>query len=137
VMGVTFTAMGLGTMMFPVSGLGLFIDPSIHAYCFTGNEVNPVAKLLWQCFGAQATLCGVLILSCKFTKKTFRNFGLAIIPFFAFDYLAYRAGYPFGSCRGFDWEYCVHYVELFGISWQSKGINNRYIQWSNRLQLLV
>jgi hypothetical protein len=93
VMGVTFTAMGLGTMMFPVSGLGLFIDPSIHAYCFTGNEVNPVAKLLWQCFGAQATLCGVLILSCKFTKKTFRNFGLAIIPFFAFDYLAYRAGY--------------------------------------------
>lgn len=45
-----------------------------------------------QCFGSQATLCGILILSCKFTAETFKIYGLSILPYSAFDRLAWNAG---------------------------------------------
>lgn len=46
-----------------------------------------------QCFGSQATLCGVLILATKFTSQSFKTFGLCILPYFVFDGLAYSRGY--------------------------------------------
>lgn len=56
-------------------------------------------RLVLQCFGSQAALCGLLILSAKFSANTFRLFGLAMIPYVAFDYLAWRMGAltPFGA----------------------------------------
>jgi hypothetical protein len=80
--------MGLATMLFPVKVTELSFTKE-----FLGSEgVTPALKLAIQCFGSQATLCGVLILSCKFTSVTFRNFGIAMIPYFLFDYNFWRAG---------------------------------------------
>jgi len=54
---------------------------------------NPITKLVMQCFGSQATLCGILILSTEFTANSFKTFGLCILPYFVFDGLAFSNGH--------------------------------------------
>ncbi len=89
-MGTVFTGMGLATMALP---------NQVIKYCFTkeylsdlpvdssGNHIYPRSLILFaQCFGSQASLCGLLILTSKFRKSTYRYFGLAMIPYFIFDY---------------------------------------------------
>lgn len=47
---------------------------------------TPASHLLLGCFGAQAVLCGLLVLLSRFTRRTFLVFGLAAsIPFFGFN----------------------------------------------------
>jgi hypothetical protein len=123
-MGTVFAGMGLATLLFPNTVCRLSLKPS---FLLTGkndtkkeskkpipsNEkpqppldidiwtlpVSGPLKFAMQCFGAQAALQGFLILSTTFTKESYRNFGLAMIPFFVFDYMAWSAGYltPFGA----------------------------------------
>lgn len=51
---------------------------------------NATSALLMGCFGAQAVLCGTVILTSRFTPKTFLIFGLiASAPFFGFNYYFY------------------------------------------------
>lgn len=48
------------------------------------------SRLLLACFGAQAVLCGVVILTSRFTPAIFLAFGLCgSIPFFGFNYYFY------------------------------------------------
>lgn len=75
--------MGLGTMLFP----NQIIPLSFNTYQLDTNLV-----LTFRCFGAQASLVGLLLLSCKMTKRAYRNFGLAMLPFVAFDYIAWDRG---------------------------------------------
>ena len=82
VMGSIFTSMGLATMIFPK----MITELSFNKEFLGKDGVTPPLKLAMQCFGSQASLCGLLILSSKFTSKTYRNFGLAMIPYFVFDY---------------------------------------------------
>ena len=94
-MGTVFTGMGLATMLFPKTTAELAFKEN-----YLGKEgVTKPLKRIMQCFGSQATLCGVLILSSKFTAETFKVFGLSMIPYFAFDYLAWSSGAltPFGA----------------------------------------
>ncbi|CAK4675384.1 unnamed protein product [Aphanomyces euteiches] len=92
IMGSVFTAMGLGTMFFP---------DLVHEYCFDrefSGELTPALKLVLQCFGSQAALCGWTILSTKWDASSYRNFGLAMIPYFVFDaYAAMGAITPLGA----------------------------------------
>ena len=82
-LGGVFTTMGLGTMLFP--GLLLPISLKNHA-----SSDSADLTLTFRCFGAQATLCGLILLSLRPTAKFYRNFGLAILPFFVFDYMAWH-----------------------------------------------
>ncbi len=91
-MGTVFTGMGLVTLMFPCTILRLSI-PAIHwSNIISIDHVNPTVKLITQCFGSQAVLSGILILFSDFSTTTFTAFGISIIPFFIFDYLAWQAG---------------------------------------------
>ncbi len=48
---------------------------------------SATTRLLMGCFGAQAVLCGTVILLSEFKAKTFLVFGLVgSIPFFVFNY---------------------------------------------------
>ncbi|KAJ3253116.1 hypothetical protein HK103_000866 [Boothiomyces macroporosus] len=102
-MGTVFTGMGLACLIFPETTLRLsFTEPTLKSvmnYSIGGLILSPAAKLLMQAFGSQATLCGVLILNAKFTQQTFFVFGVSMIPFFVFDYMAYAAGFlsPLGA----------------------------------------
>ena len=81
VMGGTFFGMGLGTMLLPSLVMDTCFDP---AY-FNGTVGE---RVLVGCFGAQATLQGILLLSCRFRKRTWVYWGLGILPFVAFDVYA-------------------------------------------------
>ncbi|KAJ3109531.1 endodeoxyribonuclease [Phlyctochytrium planicorne] len=95
VMGTTFTGMGLVTMLFPNTVAKLCFNPSFLGQQSTPAKpttvMSPPLKLTFQCFGAQATLCGTLILVSRFEKETYLYFGAAILPFFVFDYIAWKA----------------------------------------------
>lgn len=50
------------------------------------QHLSATTALLMGCFGAQAVLCGSLMLLSRFTATTFLGFGLlASIPFFVFN----------------------------------------------------
>jgi hypothetical protein len=50
------------------------------------QHLSDTTALLMGCFGAQAVLCGSLMLLARFTATTFLGFGLlASIPFFIFN----------------------------------------------------
>ena len=85
ILGGVFSAMGLGTMLLPRQLLPL----SLTNY---SKSDSTDLTLTFRCFGAQATLCGLILLSCEPSKKLYRNFGLAILPFFVFDFLAWEQG---------------------------------------------
>jgi hypothetical protein len=118
-LGTVFTGMGLATMLFPVQITELSFTKE-----FLGSDgVTAPLKLAIQCFGSQATLCGVLILSCKFTSETFRNLGIAIIPDFLFDYNFWRVGAltSFGAAGDAAGNVIFSYCCLMGYLTTSKG----------------
>jgi len=45
--------------------------------------------LLMACFGAQACLAGLFAATARFTRMTFLVYGLALLPFFWFDWYFY------------------------------------------------
>jgi hypothetical protein len=85
-LGGVFTGMGLATMLFPSEVLRHCFTKEFLALPSGSTEYPRSLVLSIQCFGSQASLCGLVILSSKFCKETYRNFGLAMIPYFVFDY---------------------------------------------------
>ncbi|MET0546681.1 MAG: hypothetical protein ABWZ40_10240, partial [Caulobacterales bacterium] len=47
---------------------------------------NPTSHLLMACFGAQAILSGLFAFFSRFTRTTFLVYGIALLPFFWFNY---------------------------------------------------
>lgn len=88
--------MGIATMLLPETVLTYCFNEKYDSSIFRGmnkTDINPITKFTMQCFGAQATLCGLLILTTEFTANSFKAFGTAMISFFVFDYMAYSKGY--------------------------------------------
>lgn len=83
ILAVIFLGLGSWCLLMPgmVESLGLRPE----------YQMNTLGSALFMgCFGAQAVLCGVLILTARFTPRTFLVFGLvASIPFFGFNYYFY------------------------------------------------
>lgn len=50
-------------------------------------------RLLMRCFGAQAAVCALLLCTARLDQRGYKIFGAAMLPFFCFDWMAYRAGY--------------------------------------------
>lgn len=50
---------------------------------------HPIAHLALGAFGAQALIAGLFAAFSKFTRATFLAYGIALIPFFGFDYWFY------------------------------------------------
>lgn len=79
-LGCIFLVFGGWVMLFAAQVEQLILTP---AY-FIGTTSSSV---ILGCFGAQAVLCGTIILSSRFTKQTFLIFGLVgSLPFFVFNY---------------------------------------------------
>jgi hypothetical protein len=99
IMGYTYTTMGLVTLAFPNRILQLSFSPNAISQITNQLEIAPAASLIMRCFGAQATVCGVLITISHFSKNTFVTFGLMMLPFFVFDWMAWDYGMltPFGA----------------------------------------
>ncbi len=78
-----FLSLGGWAMLAPDMVEALVLKPE-H---YIGTQAS---HLFVACFGAQAVLCGIVILMSRFTPHTFLVFGFfASFPFFAFNYYFY------------------------------------------------
>ena len=81
IMGAAYLSLGLATMLMPDLMIELSIaDPA---------QANDLTRLIFQCFGLQAALFGLLALVSRFTRTTYIVIGAAILPIFVFDYWFY------------------------------------------------
>ena len=81
VMGGAYLALGIATMVAP----NLMIELSVH----DPAQANDLTKLIFQCFGLQASLFGLLAFVSRFTRTTYIVIAAAILPVFIFDYWFY------------------------------------------------
>ena len=80
--GAIFAVLGGWALIFPQSVIDLGVTPEYHS-----NDLLP--RLLMGCFGAQACLFALVAFTAKFTRRTFAAYGLALLPFFIFNYWFY------------------------------------------------
>ena len=75
---------------------------------------DPLIAILIGCFGAQAVLAGIFAAFSTFTRRTFLLFGLAVLPFFWFDYYFYAVEPVFNEFILLDAVGNVMFVVLCG-----------------------
>lgn len=80
--------LGIAAVFFILGGWALFapqhvIDVGVRPQY---HQDDPLTRLIMACFGAQAWLAGLFAATSRFTKWTFLAFGLALLPFFVFNY---------------------------------------------------
>ena len=76
---VPFLALGAWCLLFPQMVERLGFTPEYY-------EGTPTTGLMMGCFGAQAVLAGLFAFFSRFTRTTFLAYGIALLPFFWFNY---------------------------------------------------
>lgn len=77
-----FFILGGWCLLWPSSVLALTITPAFRS-------TAPLALILIGAFGAQALIAGLFAAFARFERTTFIAYGLALLPFFVFDYWFY------------------------------------------------
>lgn len=77
-----FFVLGGWSLLSPMSVLQLAITPKYQSDA-------PIVPILMAAFGAQAMIAGIFAAFSTFTRATFLAYGLALLPFFVFDYWFY------------------------------------------------
>ena len=78
----------LACVFFVLGGWCLVSPSSVIALCVTPayRSDAPLAVFAVACFGAPAVLSGLFAAATRFSKWTFLAYGLALLPFFYFDW---------------------------------------------------
>ena len=79
---VVFAVLGGWALLAPGSVIALTIRPEFQSDHY-------LATFAIRCFGAQACLFALIAFTANFTRRTFLAIGLALLPFFAFNYWFY------------------------------------------------
>jgi len=77
-----FVVLGGWCLISPESVLALTITPEYRSDA-------PLVPILIGAFGAQALIAGLFAAFSRFERATFLAYGLALLPFFVFDYWFY------------------------------------------------
>jgi hypothetical protein len=77
-----FFVLGGWCLVSPSSVLALTITPEFRSG-------DPIVPILIGAFGAQALIAGLFAAFSRFEPRTFLAYGLALLPFFVFDYWFY------------------------------------------------
>ncbi len=80
--GAVFLVLGGWALLFPASIIELTIRPEYQSKDF-------LAIFAIGCFGAQACLFALVAFTARFTQRTFAAYGIALLPFFAFNWYFY------------------------------------------------
>ena len=80
--GAVFAVLGGWALLAPQSVIDLGVRPDYN----TGDYL---ATLVMACFGAQACLFALVAFTAIFTRRTFAGYGIALLPFFLFNYWFY------------------------------------------------
>jgi hypothetical protein len=76
---IPFLALGAWCLFFPDMVMRLGFRPEHY-------EPSIATSLMMGCFGAQAVLSGLFVTFSRFTRTTFLAYGIALLPFFWFNY---------------------------------------------------
>ncbi|MGI3170521.1 hypothetical protein ACRARG_15325 [Pseudooceanicola sp. C21-150M6] len=76
---VPFLTLGAWALLWPTSVQWVAFRPEVRL----DDRILAVAL---GAFGAQAVLCSIFILTSRFTRWSFLVYGLALLPFFVFNY---------------------------------------------------
>ena len=87
-MSVRTIQLMLASVFFVLGGWCLVSPGSMLAFCITPpfRSDAPLVPILTGAFGAQALIAGLFAAFSRFTRATFLAYGLALLPFFVFDY---------------------------------------------------
>lgn len=77
-----FLVLGGWCVLSPGSVMALTITPEYRSDA-------PIVPILIGAFGAQALIAGLFAAFATFTRTTFLAYGVALLPFFVFDYWFY------------------------------------------------
>ena len=80
--GIVFLVLGGWALLAPRSVIALAIRPDYQSQDF-------LAVFAVACFGAQACLFALVAFTARFTKRTFLASGVALLPFFVFNWWFY------------------------------------------------
>lgn len=80
---------------------------------------SETTAILIGCFGAQALLNALFILSSKFTRRTFFAYGVALSPFFAFNYYFIFVRPIFNQWLAIDFVANLFMLALCVIGWRA------------------
>ena len=80
--GTVFAILGGWALLAPQSVIDLAVRPEFRSDHF-------LATFAMACFGAQACLFALVAFTARFTRLTFAAYGIALLPFFAFNYWFY------------------------------------------------
>jgi hypothetical protein len=71
-----------------LGGWCLLFPGMVEALSLTPEHLidTPASRVLLGCFGAQAVLSGLFAAFSRFTRLTFVVYGIALLPFFWFNY---------------------------------------------------
>lgn len=87
-MSVRTIQWGIAAVFFILGGWALLAPASVIELTFL-PEYRPGTRILpfaVACFGAQAMISGLFAAFSRFTRTTFLAYGIALLPFFAFNY---------------------------------------------------
>ena len=80
--GMVFLVLGAWALLAPGSVIDLTVTPEYQSDDF-------LARFALGCFGAQACLFALVAFTAQFTRMTFAAYGIALIPFFIFNWYFY------------------------------------------------
>ena len=80
--GAVFAVLGGWALLAPQSVIELAVRPEFQSDDY-------LARFALACFGAQACLFALVAFTAIFTRRTFAAYGLALLPFFLFNYWFY------------------------------------------------
>ncbi|KAK4141236.1 uncharacterized protein C8A04DRAFT_31213 [Dichotomopilus funicola] len=103
-MAVAYGGLGAWCLLHPASVIALGFTPPYVALAAN----NPTTDLFARCFGAQAMTCGLVLGTSQMTAFSFTAFGLAMVPYLAWNFWFSGVGPKAGMVSG------LMVVDFFG-----------------------
>jgi hypothetical protein len=113
----------LASVFFVVGGWCLVSPSSVMTLAITPayQSSDPIVPILVGAFGAQALIAGLFAAFSIFTRRTFLAYGIALLPFFVFDYYFYVVEPMLTVVGMLDAVGNVAMLALCAIGWKSAG----------------
>ena len=109
-----FFILGGWCVVSPASVMALTIRPDYRTE-------HPLVLIALGAFGAQAMIAGVFAAFSRFTRTTFLAYGIALLPFFVFDYWFYVVKPVFTIVGMLDAVGNVVMLALCVMGWRAAG----------------
>jgi hypothetical protein len=113
-LAAVFFALGGWAMLAPHHVIETVVRPEFQSF-------DRLTIICMACFGAQACLAGLFISFSRFTRATFLAYGIALLPFFGFNYWFTRVEPVFNSLGLIDLVGNIIMLALCYYGWRKAG----------------